>query len=338
MISIIIVGYNSEQYLEDCLSSIFMSTYKSFEVIFFDNASKDRTVEFIRNKYPKIEIIESAANVGFAKGNNIAIERALKSKPDYIFLLNPDTIIDKNCLKILFEKGTKEKILQPLILLHDGKKTELVNTSGGTLNYLGFSYCSDYKRKYTLIKNKKENVIASGAAMFFSRELFSKVGGFDESFFMYNEDVDLSYRAQLMGYSIELINNAKVWHKYKFGKNKNKMFLSERNRLMFMFKNYNFSTLLIISPIFLINEIFLCIFALKEKWLLLKLKSYLQVCLSLPSIIKKRRHIQKWRMKNDRDLKRLFSSQIDFSEVRIPAIRFYNKLIDAYWKLIYSII
>lgn len=164
--------------------------------------------------------------------------------------------------------------------------------------------------------------------------VFKKIGLFDESFFMYHEDVDLSYRARLMGYKIKLIANARIWHKYKFGRNANKLYLSERNRLVFILKNYNLIFILLIFPAALINELLLCIFALKEGWFLKKLKSYWEVVILLPHIMRSRRKIQSTRTVHEGELKDYFIPRLDFNEINIPLAKIYNSIMSSYWKFI----
>ena len=105
MIAIVIVSYNSKIFLEDCLSSIFASTVDNLVVYLVDNNSSDGSVNFAKKNYPAVRVIESKENLGFAGGNNLGIREALKHKPEHIFLLNPDTIIAKDCLAKLLEKA-----------------------------------------------------------------------------------------------------------------------------------------------------------------------------------------------------------------------------------------
>lgn len=331
MIAIIIVGYNSEQYLDDCLSSIFMSTYKKFRIYFLDNASIDNSTSLIKGKFPSVKVIKSKKNLGFAKGNNLAIKEALKHKADYLFILNPDTVLDKDCLKNLIKSSNEETILQPIVLLHkNGQKTQFVNTTGGVLNFLGFSYCSDYKEKRAHIK-EKYIPIASGAAMLLPANLFNKVGFFDETFFMYHEDVDLSWRARLSGYQIKLIPESIVWHKYSFSKNKNKFFYSERNRILFLFKNFTVKYLGLIAIPFLLNEILIICYSLVNGLFIEKFKSYFSAAHLL-------RNNNKFKInkKNSNNLsKNLMSAKLDFSEVTDNFIfKAYNSFLKLIWFII----
>ncbi|MFA6963148.1 MAG: glycosyltransferase family 2 protein [Patescibacteria group bacterium] len=333
MISVIIVGYNSKKHLRDCLESLFASKYKKFEVIFVDNNSQDGSINYIEKEYPRVKLIQGKKNLGFAGGNNLGIDTAVKNKSEYVFLLNPDTIIDPDCLGQLVEKADRNTILQPLILLHDGKrKTDLVNSAGNVLNFLGFSYCGDYKKNKSEIASDKDISVASGAAMLIPAEIIRKIGMFDESFFMYHEDVDLSWRARIAGYNIRLIKDAIVWHKYSFSKNKNKFFYAERNRLIFLFKNSQTKTLLLILPLLLLNEIFLLLYATIDGWFIAKIQSSVSFVQGLSSVLRARKKMK--RAKTDKDLKKHLSSKLSFSELDSPALRCYNILVDSYWKII----
>ena len=276
-------------------------------------------------------MIENKENYGFAKGNNIGIQKAFELGAKYIFLLNPDTIIDKDCLRVLRENADKKTILQPLILLYDKKKTGLVNTAGNSLHFLGFSYCGDYKKKAAEFDKKKEIPLASGAGMFIPVGIFKKIGFFDEKFFLYHEDVDFSWRARMFGYNIKLIPEAKVWHKYEFSKNKNKFFYFERNRLLFLIKNFQIKTLILISPLFLIHEFIGYLYALRNGWFFHRLKAFLSFLILLPDAFKKRYYIQRKRKIPDRLLKQYLIAEIDFPEIKIPSQKLYNNLLKGFW-------
>lgn len=338
MISIVIVGYNNQKDLPGCLKSIYKSSYKDFNVVFVDNKSEDNSVDYVKKTYPQAIVIENGNNDGFSKGNNIGIKKAIELGSKYIFILNPDTEIDKDCLQLLIKESDQKCILQPLVLLHkNGKGTDFVNTSGGTLHFLGFSYCCDYKVNKEKIKNMIIPV-ASGAAFFATTQMFLEVGSFDENFFMYHEDVDLSWRARLKGYDVKLISNALIWHKYSFSRNKKKMFFTERNRWLFIFKNYSLKTILLLLPILIINDLFVCLLALKDGWLIYKIQSIVSVFMLHHKTLLNRRNIQKNRAVSDKDLKKFFSTNLNFSEVGIPALSIYNKFATIVWNVVSKLI
>ncbi len=334
MISIIIVGFNSQKYLKECLESVFTSSYKKFRVLFVDNNSDDDSVDYIKKNFPQVVLIESKKNLGFAGGNNLGIKRALKLNSEYILLLNPDTIVDKDCLNLLIKKIDKNTILQPLILLHEnGQKTDLINTTGNYLNFLGISYCNNYRQPSSFAK-EEDIATASGAAAMIPAVAIEKIGMLDDSFFMYYEDVDLFWRTRVAGFNIRLIPEARIWHKYNFSRNNDKFFLIERNRLLFLYKNFYLKYFIFIFPAFLLNEILIILFAAKNGWLKMKLKSYISVLKLLPGKLGKEGATAKRAALTNHSLKDYLSAPIFFQEIASPLFLPYNFLLTIYWRII----
>lgn len=328
MISIIIVGYNSREYLKDCLTSIYKSTYKKFRVIFVDNNSSDESVAYIENSFPKTIIIKSRQNLGFAGGNNLGIKKAIKDKDEFIFLLNPDTVLDRNCIKVLVEQSDVYTILQPLILMHNNKKTNLINTTGIYLNFLGISYCDNYKKKGILFSNKLKIPAASGAGMFLPTTIFKEIGFFDENFFMYYEDLDFCWTARKSNYEIYMIPSAKLWHKYSFNKNKNKFFYSERNRLLFLYKHFSLKYYILISIPFFINELIILFYSLFSGLFIAKINSYTSF------VNNYKKYKNKKNLKIEKRLLSLINAPISFSEFSNPLFPLYNLFLKFAWSVI----
>lgn len=334
-IGIIIVGYNSLKYLPECLGSIFDSSYKEFKVYFVDNKSSDDSLGYIRKNWKEVEIISLKENFGFAKANNVGVQKAINDGCEYIFLLNPDIVIEKNCLELLYKSRKNNTILQPLILLHgNGEKTDSINTSGNVLHYLGISYVGNYRKNYKQINLEKDIVVASGAAMFIPAKIINKIGLFDEDFFMYHEDVDFSWRARMVGYQINLLPEAIVWHKYTFSKNKSKYYLVERNRLMFLFKNFTVKYLLLLTPIFILNELLMLFYSVVYGWSGLKIKGYIDIVNNRRNLFTKRKKLLTIRVIREKQLKSYLQPNISFSEVNNFLFIPYNLLLNLYWLLI----
>jgi len=329
--AVLVLGYNSQKYLKDCFLSLTKAKTENIDLVYIDNNSGDNSLDYLRKNFPKVEILANRKNLGFAAGYNQAIKWAIKKGYDYLFLLNPDTITDQNCLRELAKKADQNTILQPLVLIHSrGKKTKLINTSGNNLNFLGMSYCGDYRHQKRFAR-EKEIVSASGAAMFAPATIFKKIGFLDGSFFMYHEDLDFCWRARLAGFEIKLIPKAIIWHKYNFGRNWGKFFYVERNRQMFLLKNFSAKTLLLVFPIWLINELAILFYALINGWFWLKIKSYFSFLKYFPQTLQSRSKIQIMRVKSDADLKKFISGKISFIEVKIPLLSLYNQITSKYW-------
>lgn len=336
MISIIIVGYNSRKDLPDCFESIYKSTYKDFRIIFVDNNSSDASIEYVKNNYPDTVTIKNTQNLGFAAANNLAINKSIELKTDYIFMLNPDTVIDKDCLKTLVENASTSAILQPLILMKQNQS--LINTAGSYLNFLGISYCNNYLDTKETITENTQIPACSGAAMFLPIDVAIKTGDLDESFFMYDEDLDYSWRARLLGFSILLIPEAVVCHQYDYSRNKLKYYHIEKNRLTFILKNFSLITILFTLPIHIINELLMILYSILNQWFKVKIKSYQYLFSNYKKIIDKRKTIQKNRIVADANLKKYIGSKIDYQEINSPLFKPYNLFLNIYWSLIKPLI
>ena len=211
LVSIIIVNYNGRPFLDDCLKSLHQINYNEIEIILVDNSSSDDSLDFVKREYPNIIIIKLEKNRGFAEPNNIGTKIA---KGDYFLFLNNDTIVEPNFVSELIKTALKDSkigILQSLLLKPGGE----IDSSGDFIDETGIVFNSKKP-----ISNDREIFSARGACMMVQRNLFEKLGGFDEKFYFSFEDVDLGWRARIFGYKIVVIANSKVRH--RGGKTTNK--------------------------------------------------------------------------------------------------------------------
>jgi GT2 family glycosyltransferase len=144
-------------------------------------------------------------------------------------------------------------------------------------------------KKYSSIKADNEILSVSGSGMLIPKELYEDIDAFDEDFFMYNEDQDLSIRSFLSGYKNFLSSQSIMYHNYTFLKNKNKWFYSERNRLLILLKNYPAKLLLLLTIPFLITEMFVLAYSLFTGWFFQKIFSYIDVAIKIIQGYKKRK-------------------------------------------------
>jgi GT2 family glycosyltransferase len=212
-LSVIIVNYQSEQYLRKCLESLFACDWGiNFEIIVVNNDKKERLTE-IKNKFPFVTLINSSRNNGFGAACNLGVKH---SQGDLLFFLNPDTEIIDSLRPIinLFEKNPEIGVVGPKLLGENGEVQAWsagVEISLGDLirNNLGFSR----SKKIWESSVVRETAWISGAALFVSRENFFKVGGFDENFFMYFEDNDFCRRIKKSGKKLLYFPKAVVLHR-----------------------------------------------------------------------------------------------------------------------------
>lgn len=336
VVSVIIVTHNSQEYLVKCLRSVFSMRYKPLEVIVVDNASTDRTKRILRKYEKKAKLLYLESNLGYAEANNIAAEI---SGGKYIFLLNPDTVIEPRTLfPLVQEMETERKVgaCQPTVLLY---KSADLNLTGKEVHFLGFDWIRDYKKKKTPPKGEIHSI--TGSAVLLRKSALKHTGLFDPTYFMYYEDSDLAWRLRMLGYEMVYVPESIVRHDYKlFPKGSvdaffRKLFFLERNRLMNVVKNYEFKTLVLLAPVFISAELGLLCVAARQKWLHVKLRSYTSFFQQIPHILKTRSFLQKKRKRTDAQLQHGFRSVISTQLFQSRLVRYIaNPFFSAYWSLV----
>ncbi|MFY8185415.1 MAG: glycosyltransferase family 2 protein, partial [Bacteroidia bacterium] len=224
-LSVIIVNYNVKHFVEQCLYSVMNASKNcKLEVFVVDNNSVDGSVELIREKFPNVTLIANKDNVGFSKANNQAIRIA---KGSYVVLLNPDTVVEEDT----FEKTIAFMDAHPEagglgVKMLDGKGNFLLESKRGLPTpsvafYKIFGLSALFPKskvfgKYHLGYLDKEQThevdVLSGAFMLMRKETLDNVGLLDEEFFMYGEDIDLSYRIILGGYKNYYYSGTRIIH------------------------------------------------------------------------------------------------------------------------------
>lgn len=249
-ISIIILNWNGREHLATCLHSIFNQTYKQFEVIFVDNASRDDSIEYVKKNWPLVKIIQEHKNTGFAEGNNIGIRQALKNPEiEYVVTLNNDTEVAPDWLKELVAIAeTDERIgaVSSKILFFDQRN--LIDSTGDfllphSLKVVARGY---RQRDVGQYESVEECFSARAAAALYRRQMLEDIcldgDFFDRHFFAYIEDVDLSVRARLRGWKILYAPRSVIYHKVaSTSKRLSHIFRryhAGRNRLFTAIKNY----------------------------------------------------------------------------------------------------
>ncbi|MGI9531020.1 glycosyltransferase family 2 protein [Lutimonas sp.] len=215
-ISVIIVNYNARFFLENCLCSVLSSEVADLiEIIVVDNASNDDSCSMISNSFPDIQLIRNAENVGFAKANNQAVKMA---QGDYILILNPDTMLAETTLSdmLAFAEG-QENFGAAGLRFIDGTGSYLPESKRNFPNLMVagaklLGYSNSYYANHLDHKAVGPVEILTGAFMFVRKEVYNTIGGFDEDFFMYGEDIDLSYRILRAGYQNFYIGTSSVLH------------------------------------------------------------------------------------------------------------------------------
>jgi GT2 family glycosyltransferase len=313
------------RYLPECLNSIFAQTFRDFHVLIIDNNSEDGTVQFLRNNYPDISIIQNNKNLGFPKGNNQGIR--LINSP-YVVLCNPDILMELNWLEMMVDLADRAenskygsfggKLLKLKVIggdLNEVEKTEVIDSCGLKLlrdhRVVEIGGGEDTRA----VLQKQEVFGHSGALVMYRKEALAdcimKYPGapdgecFDEDFFLYKEDVDLAWRLQLMGWKSLMDPSIIAYHVRSVNGSENRTvktilsnrktqsrlarFYSYRNHFLTLIKNETFSNLMKYFPFIFFYEfkkfIYIVFFETES------LKSLGQIISLWPKMQKKRKFI-----------------------------------------------
>ena len=345
-LAIVIVSFNGRRWLETTLNSC-QQYAPQVPVYVVDNVSSDGSAEVVAEKFPAFQLLRQSENLGFAEGNNVGIRAAVAAGAEAILLLNQDAELQAQTLELLADyllQRPKVAAVQPAIFLPDGR----VNTLGNCWHYLGFGYSGghglDLKEAAVRLPwadGRQEVPYVSGAAMLVRTAALQQVGFFDPELFLYHEDLELSLRLRLAGWSLALCPTARAVHHYEFSRSLSKFYYMERNRWLVWLWYWKWPTLIILGSLMLLAELPLLLVAAASGWFKVKLRAYKYFgrASTWQSIINHRHRLRALRVVSDRQLLSLASGRVSFQEVDSWVTRrVFNPLAAAVWRLIYPLI
>lgn len=211
-IGVVLVNYRGADDTCECIESLQRSDFPKVEIYVVDNNSGDGSREAIEMRCPKAEVILLDDNIGFGGANNVGMERAFNNGCDAVLLLNNDTVVDEHMVSSLVESADDETVSAPLMLYFSEPDT--VWYGGGHFDVFGIPRHDCFKGKRSDIDDSLRQVdFATGCCVLIPRSVYERIGGFDESYFLYWEDADLSLRFARGGVRIVFCPHAILWHK-----------------------------------------------------------------------------------------------------------------------------
>lgn len=297
--SVVIPNWNGRHFIGACLDSLRVQTFKDFEVIVVENGSVDGSLEFIQENYPEVTILAQPKNLGFAGGVNQGIRR---SRAKYVALFNNDAIADKNWLTELVNVLESDKniaaVTSKILQLKNSKDRVNIDSTGDFMTIWGIPFPRGRDEVDQGQYDTVEEVFgACGGSVLYRRSLFDEIGFFDEDFFAYYEDVDISFRARLAGYKIFYQPKSIVYHKVGGtsggGATPFTRFHSVKNTFYLYFKNMPAVLFFKYLPRFTVSEGLLLLASIKHDHLLWShIKSLAVGIFYLPKTLIKRYRIQ----------------------------------------------
>jgi GT2 family glycosyltransferase len=209
-VSIIVVNWNGQRFLSGCLGSLSRQTYANREIILVDNGSADSSVRYVKEKFPAVKIIELGENTGFTGGNAQGLKAA---DGEFVALVNNDTRAHDRWLENLLRPMLEDSsvgLCASKLLFEDGRT---INSAGDGLTTAAVGLNRGLGKDGALFGNPELVFGACGAAVLYRRRMLEDVGFLDDDFFLYDEDTDLNFRAQLAGWKCTYVPTATVYHK-----------------------------------------------------------------------------------------------------------------------------
>jgi GT2 family glycosyltransferase len=332
-VSAIIVTFKEIDLTLEAIASLKAQTVPVHEIIVVDNDPAHSARDPIAAAHPDVQLL-NADNVGYAPACNLG---SAVASGTHLFFLNPDAAADRDCLERLLEVDAAHPhagIVTPQILFPD---RERINAGENQIHLTGVAWCGRYEDPPEDAP-ARDVLITTGAAMLVRSELYRRLDGYCDDFFLFYEDPDICIRTWLVGEEVWYVPRAIVTHHYTFGTNPKKWFYLERHRLLSLLSNLRVSTLLILAPLLVGTELALLAVARREGWQAEKLRAYRSVWQSRGWIRDRRRKLEGLRMRNDADIIARFSPVVDSPQISSDVARRVAPLLALYHRVAVALV
>lgn len=313
-VSVVVVAYGAEPWLEDSVWCCLTSKGVRVDVVLVDNGCTDGAVDRLDGT-PGVQVLRPGSNLGFAGGCNAGAEQA---EGEFLALVNPDARIGPDALAHLVEAAREPGVGLVTGSLRLAGRNDLLNAAGTDVHFLGMSWCRAFEEPAADHASRVDVAGASGAFCLLRRDLWQELGGFDGEFFAYLEDADLSLRVWQSGRRVVFVPDAVAEHRYEFSRNPRKFFLLDRNRMIAVLSLFETRTLLVVSPLLLLQELALMPAAAAQGWLPQRLAAIRWMVVNRGWVARRRRRVALTRRVGDRDLTSLFTEVVQPGNYPLP--------------------
>ena len=327
-VSAVIVTYKEVDLTLEAIASLKAQTVPVHEIVVVDNDPEFSAREPLSSAHPDLRLL-NADNVGYAPACNLG---AAVATGEFLFFLNPDAAADPDCLERLLDVAAEHPaagIVTPQVLFPD---RERINAGENQIHLTGIAWCGRYEQPPEDAPPRPV-LITTGAAMLVRTELYRKLDGYCDDFFLYYEDPDICLRTWLVGSEVWYVPRAIVVHHYSFGTSTKKFFWLERHRLLSLLSTWQPSTLLILAPLLAATELALLLVARREGWLGEKLRAYRSVWEARSWIAARRRKLAAMRARPDAAIIDRFQPRVDSPQIESDVARRAGAVLAVYHRI-----
>jgi GT2 family glycosyltransferase len=312
-VAVVLVIYGDMPSLGDAIDSALASEGVEVDVVVVDNGADEATGAAARQR---ARVVDAGSNLGFGGGCNLGV--GLTSAA-FVAFLNADAVLASDALARLAAAASEEEVGIATASVRLRDRPHLMNSAGGMIHFLGLGWADGYLEDADRYGDRDVSA-ASGAAMVMRREVFDEVGGFTEQLFLYHEDAELSLRVWMRGYRVRFVAAARVLHAYEFGKNANKLYFLERNRLVLVLTCFERRTLLLLAPALVLFEVGMVMLSIAQGWFSEKMAGLRWIASHRRWILDQRRRLQAGRVVGDARIAPLLAERFTGAQVSLPAV------------------
>lgn len=326
----IVVAYGTSPGLLPCVASIW-ADQPDWEVIVVDNGASGEELEAVVAA-GRVTLVTPPQNLGFAGGCNLGAKVA---SGEVLVFLNPDTVVAPGSLQPLIEPLADPDVGIVTGRLRITENPDLMHAAGTVVHISGLGWSGGFGSDADEQGGQVDVTTPCGAAMAMTAQTLEQLGGFHDEFFLYQEDVQLGWRAQMSGRRVVYCPAADIYHDYDFDRHPKKRYFMERNRIAFIGTCFSARTLLLLSPLLMATELAMLVLALRQGWFRDKLAGWVWLVRNGRALLRRRRETQRGRRVPDRELARLLTTVVDPGMLRVPRfVRALNPLVVAYWAVV----
>jgi GT2 family glycosyltransferase len=335
-VDVVVPAWGHDPWLERSVDSILASTGVDAAAVVVDNGADPGTVERLAAR-ARVTVVRPGTNLGFAGGCNAGAAAAPPSggtSGEIVAFLNQDAVLAPDALAALVDVASRPDVGIASASVRLADDPEILNSAGNPVHFLGFSWAGAYGEPAAAHDTECEVAGASGTAMAMRRAVWDALGGFNETFFAYHEDTELSVRCWQRGLRVVYVPAATVTHRYQFSRNPAKWYLLERNRLLLLLTLYERRTLLLLLPAAAGVEAGMLLVAARAGWLRPKLRGWAWVLRHRGWVRDRRREVQEARTVGDRDYAPRLATRFLAANMDVP--RWIGPLdagLAGYWKV-----
>lgn len=327
-VSAVVLAYGDEPWLDACLTAL---SEARVEIVLVDNGSARPVTVGRWESREDVTVVRPGRNLGYAGGCNAGARAA---RGDTFVFVNSDAIVQPRAIEAIVAAVAQPEVGLACASIRLADTPHLLNSAGNPFHYLGVVWAGHFGEPAAEHAQPADVATVTGATFAVRREVWEALGGFEEAWFAYHEDSDLSLRAWQQGWRVRFEPAAVVHHHYEFTRHARKNYLLERNRLLNLLTLYQARTLVVLLPMLVLFELLMTLLAARQGWLREKLRGYGWIARHAGDVARRRRRVQRARVRTDRDLAPMWASRLVLASIeQPPGLRSLNAALAAYWRL-----